>query len=402
MAVIISPYVGDARGKLGAAVYMRSKGQTLVRGYNPSPLNRRTVSQQGQRAVFSSAVRFYSRGVQNLFQFAFEDKRTKESDYNAFMRYNAKLGPYYGPEQNGDDSYPALAPWVLTRGSLVGKEVQWNVTPYVVFGWIASSPGNTVAALSRAIIASDSNYEEGDILTFLSINTWRQPGSSAQPYGPNDGEVPEWTIMQLILDTTDDTQLTSPYWRISYDSAEGVRLFGTGQFNGSSFASAAGYVHSRVRNGKVYVSDAVLSLNSLANLAYNYGRSQVWYDKVMLAWGAEQASILQGSIARRAAELNPDYVSYPFSLPSDVDDIDGGVVKINMVVTAAQVVEHLKIIDNEGDLYIGSVGDDDIINYSRAGTSSVAFNAHYVLSNGYVTLTLESISGGVIQSIGWE
>lgn len=403
MAVVISPYVGDARGKLGAAVYLRSKGQTLVRGYNPSPLNRRTVSQQGQRAVFSSAVRFYSRGVQNLFQFAFEDKKSKESDYNAFMRYNAKKGMYFGPDENANDAFGALAPWVLTRGSLGSPVPNFDSVPYVPFAGVTSQPASTVGAVSSAIIAADPSYEVGDILTFLGINTWMRPGSNSYPYDSVPEEIPEWTLRQLVLDPSDDTQLSSPDWFVAYSSDIGLELWGGRTFNGSSFASGVAFVHSRVRNGKVFVSNSQLVLNRYGNLVYNYGRSQTWLDLVMAAWGSEQASILQGGIVKRQKELNPDLIQYPFRLPQDIEDVDRASIKINLVVTIDEVVEHLDIKNEESVRYIGfqaSVGSS-VIEYSAPGSGAIDFSLHYTLTDGATFLWIEAAGDGIIQSIGW-
>lgn len=402
MAVINSPYVGDARGKLGAAVYLRAKGQTLVRGYNPSPLNRRTTSQQSQRAVFSSAVRFYSRGVQNLFTFAFEDRRTKESDYNAFMRYNAKMGPYFGPEQNSNDAYPALAPFIMTRGSLQGKIIHWNITPYVVFGYMSSDPGSTVAGISRAIINSDSNYQEGDILTFVYINTWRAPGSPSDPYSTQQDEEPEWTIMQLILDTSDTTVLSSPYWRISYDSGEGLRLFGTGTGQGGSFCSGAAFVHSRIRDGKVLVSDSVLSLNQYGNLAYDYSRSETWYNKVMLAWGAEQESILQGAVAIRQRPTTIE-VFTSFDPPISLEDLTvSDYIAIDGNISASDLAQGLRVYNEDGDIADVGISGDTVSLIWGSGSSQYGCTWSYVRTSNVTTLLyLTGENRGAIQSVSY-
>lgn len=402
MAVIISPYVGDARGKLGEGVFMRSKGQTIVRGYNPSPLNRRTQSQQAQRAVFSAAVKFFSRGVQNLFHFAFETKPTKESDYNAFMRLNAKKGIYFGPEENANEAFPALGPWSMTRGSLKGAAVEFDTLPRIYFPGITSAPSRTIGALSQAILESDSNYEPGDILTFVNIGMWITPGSPSYPFERVPDEVPDWNIYQIVIDTSDTTPLPADDWYMQVDADEGLGVWPHQVEVPTAFCGACCFVHSRVRNGKVYVSNSDLALNSLAATAYSYGRSDTWRAVVMAAWGTEQESILQGSIAARQRPAGVS-VELGFEPPIDAGDLQVGSVfaTITGEHSSSDVVNHLRMVDADSEaIDIVATGATLLCQIAGATEGFVILRVNVIGGNTILTVD-DQQSGLVIQSVAW-
>lgn len=402
MAVIISPYVGDARGKLGEGVFMRSKGQTIVRGYNPSPLNRRTQRQQTQRAQFSAAVKFFSRGVQNLFVFAYEDKRTRESDYNAFMRYNAKLGMYMGPAELNNDAWPCLAPWTMTRGSLVGATPVYAQTPRIYIPGIETVPQRTVGALSQAIIDASANYEVGDILTFVNIDSGLTAGSPSYPYSEVPFEVPEWQIYQLILDPSDSTPLPVTDWYMQASVDDGLALWPHQTDVPTAFACGVCYVHSRVRNGKVYVSDSNLVLNAMASQVYSYGRSETWKAVVMSAWGTEQESILQGSIAARQRPATTEIV-LTFQPPIDSADLTAGAtITITGGHTLSDIEDHLQVLNDDGDDYQLMADGDRISMIPPGQTISSSLAWSYTSQGDAAVLTFTGgPSGYVIQSLSW-
>src|SRR5574344_1437068 len=113
-----SLYFGKASGKLGQIVLSNVKGQQIARAWQPKVANPRTSVQQMQRAKFANAVKLYKRATQNLFKFAYEDKRKTESDYNAFMRHNVERSMIVNRKSYDNPSFPALGDWVIAFGSL--------------------------------------------------------------------------------------------------------------------------------------------------------------------------------------------------------------------------------------------------------------------------------------------
>lgn len=394
MAVVVSPYVGNARGKLGEGVFYRAKGNTVVRGYNPAPQNRRTVSQQTQRAVFSSAVKFYSRGVQNLFQFAFEGKKTTESDYNAFMRYNSQLGMYFGPEQNQNDFYPAIGEWVLSRGSLGNIRTLMVDDSGVVarfYGmWESSQEPRTWGQVSELLVGL--GFVQGDFLTWLGINTNDLPSSEGEPIEDAIDE-PIWTIKQVQIDVSSSASPIDLGVFVTFSPSQLDISMDVGLDDGTICGGSI--VWSRVINGTVRVSNSQLLLNTLGKTALQYGRSDTWLAIVMEAWDAEQVAILQGSLsqAQRAADVVQIYA--PWQYPVAVEDTIDNPFLISEPVTLQMIAEHLRFsledISTMSAAVIGSV-----VQYTSSGISGDLTVRAEVL-NGQ-TLIIISASGDFFQS----
>lgn len=351
MAVINSPQIGIARGKLGDAVYYRSKGNTNARSYNPNTTNRRTVRQQTQRSLFSSAVKFFSRGVQNLFVFAFEDKRTQESDYNAFMRYNAKRGMYFGPDQNENPAYPALGEFILTQGSLPRVEqIEKNshITA-VIHSTAASGLFLTVSELSQALISFAQNYQNGDILTFLHITTDSRQGTPSEPVILGS-DTPQWNLRQLVLDVTDNRTLSSIGFSAGQTPSGHIEIEAEDLIYENQYISCFAVMHSRLVGGSLRVSDCTLQLSGAAGIALTFGRSATWKAVVDAAWGTEQLSILQGGIARRPSGQPIPSIFNTFPLPTTTLSLEAQSSIITGIWNVSEIAEHLKISANEGQI----------------------------------------------------
>lgn len=345
MAVINSPQIGIARGKLGDAVYYRSKGNTNARGYNPNTTNRRTVRQQTQRSLFSSAVKFFSRGVQNLFVFAFEDKRTQESDYNAFMRYNAKRGMYFGPDQNEDPNYPALGEFILTQGSLPRVE-QIEKNSHIAAVIPSSSTGGnytTVSELAQALIDNAQNYQNGDILTFLHITTDSRQGSPSEPVILGS-DSPQWNLRQLVIDVADERDLSTLGFRAGSSPSGAIEIEAVDLIYENQYISSFAVIHSRLVGGSLRVSDCTLQLSGAAGLALTYGKSATWKAVVDAAWGTEQLSILQGGIASRQQREIVPTITNTFTLPILWEEINGKYSVLSGIWTIQELVAHLKVV----------------------------------------------------------
>lgn len=353
MAVINSPYVGNARGKLGDAVLYRSKGNTIARAYNPEPKNRRTVSQQSQRSVFSAAVKFYARGVQNLFLFAFENKKPQESDYNAFMRYNAMRGMYFGPAQNDNDTYPALGDFVLTRGSLGSFNTRLAPSGPVIdfpLAGLASTP-TTLGELSSALVSA--GLMDGDILTFLGITTDSGAGTPSAPVEVGS-EVPDWNLIQFTIDLTSTDTLSSLGIVVEYAASPGILSVSIDNFGSYDEGIASGaVVVSRQEGGLLRVSNSTLLLNDASQEALLYGRGLTWRNIVLAAWNSEQRSILQGGISSNyVPEDGGLKVAYLFQTPILNLDADNITMVTSKVLSVQQFASMLVMRDSDGALPI--------------------------------------------------
>ena len=341
MAVVNSPYVGIARGRLGEGVYSRVKGQTTVRGYNPSPQNPRSSGQQSQRAQFSSAVKFFSRGVQNFFKFAFENKAEKESDYNAFMRLNANRGMYFGPEQNATPEYPAVGRFIMTRGSLPSPYFEYNVAEEsfaAIFTIVSGgSTPSTLGQLSSLLL--DAGYQQGDIVTFCVINTDWLAGDDSQPMVYGD-EPPVWDIKQFTIDTASTVALDDLGISAVFYSASGLTVT-MGQIMETELVAAGCVCVSRPSSSGLKVSSSTLWLNVPAERALIYGRSQAWKAIVLEAWRTSGSSILQGSKSVNKAQQTTVELATDPVLPYSLGTSGTIEVWFNDQVTLDSLAAHL-------------------------------------------------------------
>lgn len=386
MAVVVSPYVGNARGKLGEGVFYRAKGNTIVRGYNPAPQNRRTVSQQTQRAVFSSAVKFYSRGVQNLFQFAFENKKTTESDYNAFMRYNSQMGMYFGPEQNQNDFYPAIGEWVLSRGSLGNIRTLMvddsKIVARLYSNWQSSQEPTTWGQVSELLVGL--GFAQGDFLTWLGINTNDLPSSEGEPIEDAIDE-PIWTIKQVQIDVSSSADPEDLGVFVTFTPSQLDLSMDVGLDDGTICGGSI--VWSRVVNGSVRVSNSQLQLNALGKLALQYGRSDTWLAIVMEAWNTEQIAILQGSLSQAQRAVQQVQIYVPWTYPCSTDAITAGSMLISEPVSLNDIAEHLRFSIEDLSGQTASVEGEEV-QFRFTGASGYIMVVHLVL-NGQTIISIE-------------
>lgn len=332
--------LGYARGSVGDVTFSRVKGNQVAKARNRNPANPNTIPQAMQRSLFADAVRFYTRGVQNAFKFAFERKLENESDYNAFMRLNVNRGVHIA--KSPESMYPAVGDWLVADGSITPPMKQdataatavedyvkgaylvydKNAEAYVAgdalpvsqitLGFAATSTPTTIGALSTALKAQFPQLRDGDFVTVLLISqAFVSPLFDLFPsaHGYNEGvmEDPAWSFAQLTIDegstanvstifhSAGTTLTISPVTagesalylvRESQFNAEEGEIYGT--------IAAGAVIFSRQTSNGLLVSTAPLSRGSNYGLVVDSCREQQWIDSIMVDWGAADPAILQG------------------------------------------------------------------------------------------------------------
>lgn len=338
--------LGYSRGSVGDVTFTKIKGQQVAKARNRNPHNPRTNKQSLQRAMFAAAVKFYTRGNQAFYKFAFENKRQVESDYNAFMRENVKRAPAISREAFANYDYPVFAPFIMAKGGLPMLENSISAGKAVVALGIdaPSTLPTTVGALTEALVASEA-YKAGDILTLVTINS-NFDGTYPSATGAGAGK-PDWAITQIILDasstdTLADTlgmQASSVDGALVLTDATGVTLLG-GTY------SAFVMVHTRNTDSGLKCSTQELVLNDAATTAYEGAQAAAYKSSVIASWqangsvDAQPEAILQGSIAYKepstpsvydifqsAEDSQGNEVEIPFSLEYDYDMDQAGTIK---------------------------------------------------------------------------
>lgn len=298
-----SLFFGNASGKLGQVVLSTVKGQQIARAWQPKVANPKTSQQQLQRAKFANSVKFFRRAKQNLFKFAFEDKRKNESDYNAFMRHNVVSSAVLDRMVYDNFNYPALADnWLLSYGSLgeisadnepAEKEIVRMADLYLGTG----EPANlTIASASQAFV---DNYKavSGDYVTLVGIK------SSVKSLTQDPYAAPEWSIVQFVVDTTNTGKLIDYLKKqdanaaafFAKDGMDPAHVIFAYDNDGSSWL---GVILSRVTPNGVKVSTSPLVPNYYAYEIYQKSLELPYRQSALNSWGRSSEPILKGGIAK--------------------------------------------------------------------------------------------------------
>ena len=296
-----SLFWSKARGKLGDVVLSQLKGQQIARAYQPQVVNPRSTAQTDQRILFSNAVKFYKHATQNLFKFAYEDKRANESYYNAFMRKNAKVSMLSTRAQYLNANYPAIGnQYLMSQGSLPTIPYKYNDTDgefQLSLGSVTSAAEDmTVGEVSTAFIASNF-AQAGDIITivavFASITSINDEGSSA----------PSWNIVQFVVDSSNTTDFSSYLSKqapdLHFTAQKSSAGDGTIMLNDAGAPAGFCMIASREVTGqKLLVSNAYLVNSKLAIEIYQQSLQPSYRTAALNSWGRKTEAILQGSIAK--------------------------------------------------------------------------------------------------------
>ena len=298
-----SLFFGNASGKLGQVVLSTVKGQQIARAWQPKVANPKTSQQQLQRAKFANSVKFFRRAQQNLFKFAFEDKRKNESDYNAFMRHNVISSAVLDRVVYDNFNYPALADnWLLSFGSL-GEINADNDIAEKEFVELLSLPlgtgeiaNLTIASASKAFV---DNYKaiNGDFITLVGVR------SRVKTLTEDPVEAPEWHIVQFMVDTTNTGKLIEYLEKQDKDASDFFSTDGREPANivfsySKDGCAWLGIILSRVTANGVKVSTSYLMPNYYAYEIYQKSLELGYRQSALNSWGRSSEPILKGGIAK--------------------------------------------------------------------------------------------------------
>lgn len=310
-------FMGMARGKVGDVVLTRLAGEQVARARNRAPKNPKTTKQMAQRAALATCVEFYTRGVKNLFKFAFESKKPSESDYNAFVRANIGIIPVQSHKSLAENN-SVFGPVIMSQGSLTEPEFFFDETfEYGSLGVEALPVGGaalTIGQLSKAI-ADHNGLQDGDIITIVAIvaadDVLVDDIEKAIEARGLQGEkaAQKWTVKQFTLDFSSSALAST----LGIFDLEGVNA---GAFSvpfahaafvdlsyGDEYSCGLAVVVSRNTASGVKVSTSAMKLGDAAAAASKVGTSNEWRQYVARTWNTSTSldvapeNILQGSIS---------------------------------------------------------------------------------------------------------
>lgn len=309
-----SLFFGRATGKLGQIVLSNVKGQQIARAWQPKVANPRTSVQQMQRAKFANSVKFYKRATQNLFKFAYEDKRKTESDYNAFMRYNVERSMIVNRTSYDNIHFPALGEWIIAAGSLGAFKSDDYGSRTITDACCLVSPINNpdnaykfpeAITENTATVGHVSDYfkhdfgaQDGDFVTFVGISTAFSLLSDVPTYGP------WWSITQIKIDSTNTNKFLDTVNKQA-DNHLGIDIIDRAgvivwKARAPQMMAMFGVVLSRVTPNGVLVSTSNLGTNGTGNSVMGASLQDAYRQQALNSWLRSSDPILKGSVVKQS------------------------------------------------------------------------------------------------------
>lgn len=251
MAIIKNVVMRGASQKLGGVVFYTRKGETVARELAPSVSNPRTYEQMKQRVRLSNVVNAY-KANKSWIDGAFEDKAEKETDYNAFVRFNltdSKVALSKGAAAAGS---AVVSPYKISSGSIQEITCTGQTTGVltdIFTGDLIITNATTVGQLSAAILTNNNGVSRGMQLSLI-VNIQRMNETTNRPFIVT-------RAYEIIINET-NTDLLSNYFPegiLQTLDSEGRPLFYNGTILGDG---AAAFILSETVGGRTRVSTQTL------------------------------------------------------------------------------------------------------------------------------------------------
>lgn len=318
--------LGYARGSVGDVTFTRANGNQVTRARNRRPKNPKTYGQMYQRSLFANAVKMYQLAISKFFNFAFEDRKPHESDYNAFMRHNVKNSTNITKACFDDMDYPAIGNWMFSSGSLQPLNVIneansaiVNLKNGVVLPAGAIEP-QTVGALSSLLIDNE-RYFPGDMITIVTYG-WGPYGGTSYPFlvPPTDEHETWFTYEQFILDVNSTTQISQFGYSARVNNGT-LFMESTGEPFDERYVGIC-FIHSRNTDGKIQCSTSQLTLSGAYQQAYEDSLADTYIEQVVASWNATGTAILDPNKNGTASDGGKYLFALENTLPATLNTDD--------------------------------------------------------------------------------
>jgi hypothetical protein len=307
-----SSYWGTATGKIGNTVVRVRKGVRVESAYQPNVTNPRSSGQVVQRGKFADAVGFYKRSMANFFKMAFEDKKTNETDFNAFMRHNVSRGYVYSRQMvtGGQGALPYIGKWLLSFGSLFNLPISSGNSGLTVTLWLPGE-GRDTATMGNMFARwiTEGKAQEGDILTVVRILSSADgagydeytdealgllPGFTYTETLP-EGLAPIWSVDQYIIKSDSAGLIKEQRWiTLPTDGDATINFADMGNASVDSARAAAAIITRKTANG-LLCSTTPLVWNKKAEDMMTQMATDNWLEGQRKAWSSQNV-ILAGAL----------------------------------------------------------------------------------------------------------
>lgn len=173
MAIVQNFWLDGASKRLAGAVIYNAMGQTRARRLATSVTNPRTEAQMNQRVKWANLVNLY-RVNSDWMKYAYETKKTTQSEYNKWMSLNVTNSRIYLTKQLAAAGACVVDAYTITQGSLPSIEnTQGGSGIYlsnIYIGNIDTIVDFTVAEISTEILANNPGIREGDQISLIRLS----------------------------------------------------------------------------------------------------------------------------------------------------------------------------------------------------------------------------------------
>ena len=326
MAKINSLMYRGAKGQIGGQVLYTRNGETVARELAPQVANPRTPAQMEQRIKLSNLVAVY-RANMAWMKGAFENKKPKESDYNAFVSANIANTEVALSKSNVASGAAVVAPYKISNGTLPMVETLLNGTDLVsniALGNLAIDDETTIGELSQAIIANNSGIVAGMQLSVI-INMQLAAAGSGVPYINT-------RAYELIINEDDTTPVLNAVPDGILESV-GTTTTTLG-INTSDLGDGAGaFVLSRTIGGKTYVSTQALVFYG-SNATYRAFTSPQAVSAAIASYGEGAETFLSSNSANGANSVVATLALLGIDVASQ-EYVAGGTLRASLAQNAA-------------------------------------------------------------------
>ena len=295
MAVLKNLVMRGASQRLGGMVLYQLKGQTLARELAPAVSNPRTPAQMDNRVRLQNVVSVY-RANRAWMAGAFENKKERESDYNAFVSANLSTSQVAFTKAQAAAGAAVAAPYQISSGSLGSIEQQVTNSVLVTnlyLGNMDITPATTVGEFATALIANNNNIVQGMQLSLI-LNIQQVNQATGIPYIIT-------RAYEVILNPS-STELLSAYMPGSILSAGASADSPLTADLSEQGSGAASFILSHTVSATTRVSEqSLLQFGSLA--IYNSYTSAQAIAEAVASYGENQVNFLDSNSAGEQNEV---------------------------------------------------------------------------------------------------
>lgn len=297
MAIVQNFWLKGASKRLAGAVIYEAMGQTRARRLASTVTNPRTEAQMTQRIRWANAVSFY-RVNASWMKYAFESKKSNQSEYNKFMSVNVTASPIALTKSAAAAGACVVAQYTVTQGSLpsiewqdAGTQLKSNL--YLPAG-MTINENTTVGEFSSGLLESNPAVREGDQLSLIRFSQMVN-NSTGYPY----------VIVRKyeVLINSNSTENLGDYIPTDYLQAPGLASLNAIYVNKESRQGGFVVILSRTIGGKTYVSTQdVLIVNNEAMISQYSNSAAV--AAAIASYGESQDAFLS-TVSAAALQAQP-------------------------------------------------------------------------------------------------